>query len=198
MRLHDKMITDQTWIRPQANASKFVDQNNFGQHFINDKAGNYHERVEMSLRAMATKYDWDYERFRLSRKKVDPGNKRRFMKNVARMFKNPIGYFTWAAKSRKFYFPVTYAVFLIGFGMATFNLLNDSRSAVNHDNFYVAHGFEVPSNLLAKVKDHNFKQAAPVGGFFSLMYRNPSDKDLVINPMHIQAYRKYLDRMPDM
>lgn len=44
---------------------------------------------------MGKQYDWEMERFRLARKNIDRGNKRRFTKNVLRFFKHPGGYIYW-------------------------------------------------------------------------------------------------------
>jgi hypothetical protein len=44
---------------------------------------------------MGKQYDWEMERFRLGRKMIDRGNKRRFIKNTLRFIKHPAGYFYW-------------------------------------------------------------------------------------------------------
>lgn len=49
----------------------------------------------MSYRSMGRAHDWDIEKYRKANKGSDKGNRRRFMKNFARIVKNPAGYFYW-------------------------------------------------------------------------------------------------------
>ena len=49
---------------------------------------------------MGKQYDWDLEKFRLTKKGVDRGNKRRLIKNLFRFAKNPFAYIYW--KTYKF------------------------------------------------------------------------------------------------
>lgn len=49
----------------------------------------------MIYRSLGKQYDWELERFRLARKQIDRGNKRRIYKNLFRFIKNPMGYFFW-------------------------------------------------------------------------------------------------------
>ena len=49
----------------------------------------------MSYRSVGRAHDWDIEKYRKSGKGADKGNRRRFMKNVARIIKNPLGYVYW-------------------------------------------------------------------------------------------------------
>ena len=44
---------------------------------------------------MGKQYDWELEKYRLSKKPNDRGNKRRGFKNFFRFVKNPIGYIHW-------------------------------------------------------------------------------------------------------
>ena len=44
---------------------------------------------------MGKQYDWELEKYRLSKKPTDRGNKRRGFKNFFRFVKNPLGYIGW-------------------------------------------------------------------------------------------------------
>jgi hypothetical protein len=44
---------------------------------------------------MGKQYDWELEKFRLGKKPIDKGNKRRGFKNFFRFVKNPLGYISW-------------------------------------------------------------------------------------------------------
>lgn len=41
------------------------------------------------------RFEWDGEKYRNSEKKADLGNRRRVVKNLARLVKNPFGYLVW-------------------------------------------------------------------------------------------------------
>lgn len=95
MSTQAKMNADYLWIRhaPIEQGLKFK---NHGHYFLYDRAPNGVERLEMVYRSFGKTYDWELEKFRLSRKTVDKGNKRRFFRNVFRFIKHPVGYLTWA------------------------------------------------------------------------------------------------------
>lgn len=44
---------------------------------------------------MGKQYDWELEKYRLGKKSIDKGNKKRFFKNAFRFIKNPFGYIAW-------------------------------------------------------------------------------------------------------
>lgn len=50
----------------------------------------------MTYRSFGKTYDWELEKYRLQKKIVDKGNKRRFLRNIPRFFKNPLAYFAWS------------------------------------------------------------------------------------------------------
>ena len=49
----------------------------------------------MIYRSMGKQYDWELEKFRLARKPIDRGNKKRLIKNFMRFLKHPIAYVGW-------------------------------------------------------------------------------------------------------
>ena len=49
----------------------------------------------MIWRSMGKAHDWELEKFRLMKKPVDRGNKKRWFKNTLRFFKHPMGYMYW-------------------------------------------------------------------------------------------------------
>ena len=53
------------------------------------------EKIEMSYRAVGREYNWELNNYINADKTADRGNRRRFLKNVARFFKNPFGYVYW-------------------------------------------------------------------------------------------------------
>jgi len=53
---------------------------------------------------MGKQYDWELEKYRLGKKPVDKGNKKRGLKNFFRLVKNPFGYIAW--KSHRMMWPM--------------------------------------------------------------------------------------------
>jgi hypothetical protein len=53
---------------------------------------------------MGKQYDWELEKFRLGKKSIDKGNKKRGFKNFFRFVKNPIAYIGW--KTHRWVFPM--------------------------------------------------------------------------------------------
>lgn len=49
----------------------------------------------MSYRSVGNDYNWELNKYVNDKKPSDKGNRRRFLKNVSRFFKNPIGYIYW-------------------------------------------------------------------------------------------------------
>ena len=69
-----------------------------------DRAANAAERIEMTYRSMGKQYDWELEKYRLSKKANDKGNKKRFIKNVFRFIKSPLSYIVW--KTNRWFNPM--------------------------------------------------------------------------------------------
>ena len=57
-----------------------------------------------NLRSMGKQYDWELEKYRLSKKPIDKGNKRRGVKNFFRLVKHPLGYISW--KTHRWFNPL--------------------------------------------------------------------------------------------
>jgi len=95
MSAQNKMTSDYLWVRhaPIEEGSKVK---NHGFHYLYNRAPNNIERLEMVYRSMGKTYDWELEKFRLGKKPVDKGNKKRLFRNIARFAKHPLGYVGWA------------------------------------------------------------------------------------------------------
>ena len=78
----------------------------------------------MIYRSMGRQHDWELEKFRVGKKYPDRGNKKRFVKNVVRFIKNPVGYLYWKSyklRYAKARLPVTMM------GMGVFFMLWDYK-----------------------------------------------------------------------
>lgn len=95
MSSQKNMALDYLWVR-HAPIEEGLKVKNFGQYHQYDNAPNSLERLEMTYRTMGKAYDWELEKFRLGKKPIDRGNKRRFFRNVFKFVKNPIAYWYWA------------------------------------------------------------------------------------------------------
>lgn len=95
MSMHEKMQQDYIWLRENPAADADPKARTHGQHYLFYHAPNKRERLEMTWRSLGKAYDWEMEKFRMAKKPVDRGNKRRFFKNMFRFVKHPIGYTYW-------------------------------------------------------------------------------------------------------
>lgn len=80
----------------------------------------------MSYRSMGRAHDWDLEKYRKGNKGSDKGNRRRFMKNFARIVKNPAGYFYWKINAGKT--PLTLLPIMIFGSIASYAFYYSSKA----------------------------------------------------------------------
>lgn len=92
---HEKMNSDYIWVRNHSTADTGPQPRTHGYHYLYYHVPNAQERIEMAWRSLGRQYDWDLEKFRLAKKPVDQGNKRRIWKNFFRLVKNPGGFIYW-------------------------------------------------------------------------------------------------------
>lgn len=127
------MQTDYTWIR--SNPVENPRQRVHGYNYIYNIAPNRMERLEMIYRSIGKQFDWELERFRLSRKQIDRGNKRRIVKNFFRFIKHPVGYFFWKTYRLTESHAPRFMVIGISFMVLNMFLLYDANSkAVQRTN----------------------------------------------------------------
>lgn len=58
--------------------------------------------MEMIYRSIGRQHDWELEKYRCGKKFPDRGNKKRLIKNMVRMVKNPVGYIYWKTFKLRF------------------------------------------------------------------------------------------------
>jgi hypothetical protein len=132
------------------------------------------------------------EKFRLSRKIVDRGNKRRFLRNFPRFFKHPFAYFAWS--TARFYqqAPPRILMTLIAFtiGCALWEWRSHTNRILQHDNFLLASGKNIEGMSGRYIGYHNTK---PLRGpsMFDALFRIPLDpNEIIINQTWKQNIRK--------
>lgn len=193
MSNQDKMLQDQIWIRPNSNADALVETRTHGQHYLYLASPNSKERIEMAYRSLGRQFDWDMEKFRNSAKPADRGNKRRFMKNVARLFKNPLGYAYW--KGYRIHQRLPFILTLIATGFIS-NIIFQRRLSNNQtrvDNFLYYEGSETFTSDFVDTMARPAKLGIPNTAIFKAIYSYPSASEFVVNPVYEQSFRRYFD-----
>lgn len=195
MSVHDKMTQDQIWVRPNSNADALTESRTHGQHYLYLASPNTKERIEMSYRSLGRQFDWDMEKFRNGPKAADKGNKRRFMKNVARFVKNPVGYVYWKTFRVNQRLPLFLTLISAGF---VANMFFHRRLANNQARVEKALHYEGSETFSSDYVDNSRrpgKLGIPNTAIFRAIYSYPTASEFVINPVYEQNYRKYFDAM---
>lgn len=188
------METDNLWMKTHPEAAELEKNRTFGQHYMYDNVPNAKERVEMSFRTMGRQYDWDLEKYRNAKKPSDKGNKRRFMKNVARMFKNPVGYTFW--KARRFIKHTNVITVLLSLGLffSIYELNYISQCKQRQLAYLELEGqAEKGTGLMTRNANGN-RLGLPASPLWRMVWSYPLAKNFVVNPVADQNYRMYFDR----
>ena len=193
MGIHDKMIQDQIWVRPHSNADANVETRTHGQHYLYIAAPNAKERIEMAYRSLGRQFDWDMEKFRNSPKPADKGNRRRFMKNVARMAKNPFGYIFWKTFRFNQRMPIILTCIITGFIGNFFYLRRIANLQKRVDNYLYYEGSETFTSDAVDTLARPNQLAIPNTAIWRAIYSYPMTHEFVINPVYEQNFRKYFD-----
>ena len=196
MGIHDKMIQDQIWVRTHNSADNVSEQRTHGQHYLYYSTPNARERIEMSYRSIGRAFDWDMEKYRLSKKPSDKGNRRRFLKNLARFVKNPFGYTFWKNYHRLHNLPMTLSLIGVSFVTYFFAMRNLTESGRMREDTMYYMGAERISNDFQDSLYNPTRAAVPNTNVWCMTYTYPIDSDFQINPVYKQNYRRYFDQIP--
>lgn len=189
----NKMTADYLWVRhaPIEEGSKV---RNHGYHYLYNRAPNRIERLESIYRSIGKTYDWELEKFRLSKKSVDKANKRRLYRNFCRFVKNPFAYVGWAsirwtlASSPR----ILYVLIAFAWFAALYEWKQTSNKIKSHDQLRLAMGQNVSGMSGRYIGYHNTNfLRGPIA--WDLFFRVPITDDMVIiNPTWRQNIRKHL------
>ena len=196
MSSNDKMLQDQIWVRPHSDADHKVESRTHGQHYLYLAAPNSQERIEMAYRSLGRQFDWDMEKFRNGPKPADKGNKRRFLKNVARFVKNPLGYTYWKSYRVNQRMPLILFLLVSGFVGNMFyqrRLLNN-QERIDRTLYY--EGSESFTSDFVDTMARPAKLGIPHTGIFKCIYSYPHSTEFVLNPVYEQSFRRYFDMTP--
>ena len=188
------METDNIWIKTHPEQAQLEQTRTFGQHYMYDSVPNSKERVEMSFRSLGRQYDWDLEKYRIGKKSSDKGNKRRFLKNIARMVKNPLGYGHW--KSRRFM--KNSNIITIGLSVAllfsVMELNYVSQCKKRQMNFLELEGHHESGTGLMSTTVTGNRFGLPCSPLWRMVWSYPFAHNFIVNPVADQNYRMYFDR----
>ena len=193
--MQDQMRLDSYWIKPNPATDIALTTRTHGQHYIYNYAPNAKERIEMSMRSLGRQYDWDLEKFRLDRKPADRGNKRRFFKNAARFFKNPIGYSSWKLRKLKVGGRMSMAVFYILFPAVFCMSYVESAFENKETNFFVALGDKINGPRGMGVGQYDQSAHYPTNFFSSIPLTQCWGENYVANSTYKMNYRKHRETL---
>lgn len=196
MGIHDKMIQDQIWVRPHIASDAHVETRTHGQHYLYLGAPNANERIEMAYRSMGRQFDWDMEKFRNSAKPSDKGNKRRFWKNFARVFKNPIGYAYWKTYRSRERMPFIFTLLALSFVGNFFYQRRIANGQNKVDNYLFYEGGEIVAGETQSTLARPNQLGIPNTAIWRAIYSYPVAHEFVINPVYEQNFRKYFEMIP--
>jgi hypothetical protein len=191
MSLQDKMETDMLWIRSNGYTESAPKARTHGYNYIYYNVPNYRERLEMIYRSMGRQCDWEMEKFRVGKKFPDRGNKKRFVKNIFRFMKNPMGYIFWKTYKSNFVRPRSIVIFLGFYIVSSFYMLK-AESSANHAkrNYLQAMGRNsegLPNTGVGLSKPKMYFSPYP---FYEIFYYRAVSWMIHINPVWRQGFRK--------
>ena len=134
------------------------------------------------------------EKFRLGRKPIDRGNKKRLVKNLMRFIKNPLGYVYY--KMAPFMLASNPRIIPVLIGLAFFCALYEWKKHSNqikaYDDILLGYGKNV-EGMSGRYGGFHDKKMLRGPTNFDMLFRVPIENDqIVINPTWKQNLRKEL------
>jgi hypothetical protein len=195
MKLQDKMSADQLWVRSHSYYETFVAPQTPGYHFPVVNAPNFEERNEMTIRTLARRFDWDLEKFRLSKKPADKGNRRRHLKNISKFIKNPFGYIVWRYARLK-HRPRTFSLVFAVISLATLQrYAMDSQTNDRFDEWKQANGQTMEKSSFQITGHRRMQLGIPMVPLYQMLTSRGDPGSVVLNPTYRQNFRLYFDRL---
>lgn len=165
---------------------------NHGFHYLYNRAPNSVERLEMTYRSIGKQYDWELEKFRLGRKTVDKGNKRRLVRNLSRFVKHPVAYITY--RLQRYLLACQPRALPVLIGLAFLGALYEWKQHTNeikkYDSLLLAYGKNV-EGMTGRFE--GFHDTKPLRGptAFDAFFRAPLTPDqIILNQTWKQNLRK--------
>lgn len=135
----------------------------------------------MIYRSIGKTYDWELEKFRLGKKFVDKGNKRRLFRNAARFAKHPLAYITWSLS--RWHLASTPRILFCFMALAWFGALYEWKSHSNrilaHDEFLLASGKNI-EGMSGRYLGYHDKKPLRGPSVFDLWFRVPIQPNMII------------------
>ena len=141
---------------------------------------------------MGKQYDWELEKFRLSKKPIDKGNKKRMLRNLMRFIKHPYGYIlgvlnTYQNGSMPRFLPVILGLSLLG---GLYEWHHHSIEIQKHDQLLLAYGKNVEGMSGRYLGYHDTKQLRAQTAFDHLFRIPFNPHHIELNPTWKQNLRK--------
>ena len=142
---------------------------------------------------MGKQYDWELEKYRLGKKSVDKGNKRRMIKNFFRFVKNPIGYISW--KTIRWFSPMPKFVTICGilyWGALLWYWKGISEDYQEIDDVLQNYGKNVEGTSGRMKAYHNRKEFHRINTVEAILRSHFQPNMVTLNPTWRQNIRKEL------
>ena len=193
--MNDQMRMDSSWTRTHPATDTTLATRTHGQHYLYNYAPNFNERIEMSMRSLGRQYNWEMEKYRNDKKPADRGNKRRFIKNLFRFFKNPYGFIHW--KTKRWYTGgrVLLTFFYISFPILFYQGWKRANQEQKETQFFVKLGDKI--NGPRGLRVGNYDQIYPFKYNFAtnLGLTRLESTHYVANPTYRMNYRKHRETL---
>ncbi|KRX00172.1 hypothetical protein PPERSA_10671 [Pseudocohnilembus persalinus] len=165
-----------------------------GFNYLYSHVPNKVERLEMIWRSIGKQYDFDYEKFRLSKKSIDKGNKRRWFKNVLRLAKHPAGYLYWKTyKFRQAKASLIVTCLGIGFTSMFIKMKMQSMRNAKKNHFLLRSGKNIEGSGPNYLGYHDNQLPTMSMPLTQWLYHPLAGHKIVTNPCRDQNYRKYFE-----
>jgi len=141
---------------------------------------------------MGKTYDWELEKFRLGRKFVDKGNKRRLFRNFARFVKHPLAYITWSIARWQLASPprILFCMMALAWAASLYEWTTHSKRIQAHDEFLLASGKNI-EGMSGRYTGFHDKKPLRGPSAFDLWFRVPiTPNQIIINQTWKQNIRK--------
>ena len=148
----------------------------------------------MVYRSMGKQYDWELEKFRLTRKPIDRGNKRRLVKNFMRFLKHPLAYLGWQfTRYNSAYHVRGIPLFILAAYLAAlYEWKGNSNEIERYDGMLLGYGKNI-EGMTGRYSGFHDTNALRSPQPFDMMFKVPITPDqIVINPTWKQNLRKEL------
>ena len=128
----------------------------------------------------------------MASKQSDLNNRRRFLKNLVRFVKNPLGYFYWKAGQDLLKRNKMHLLFVFSMGMFFLSTAKQAIDKEKQQRFLLYLGDNKDVEKLKRYRD-DYKVAQQPFIYSKMFYGQADSTQFVPNPVYLQNFRKYFE-----